>query len=271
MRYKSFSYFYNIIHTKPSRRNPLRLIIIKKILQSLMKKIALGFFFIFFLAFSSQAQILIAALFGDKLNSGNIEFGLNGGFNRSTFLVREDASGLNNFNLGFFFHFKMTENNKGFLSTGVHVKSNVGAGGMPTYSIGDPEFDEVFADGELSTKLNVFYVPILWQQRLGKIYVEGGIQPGLRYKGFDYFNVEEYGGELEYKKDVRDDYSRLDFGFVGGLGYRMNPGPVSTSVGLNYYYGVVDVYKAETYDLKNSSLYVYVRIPIGAGADKKVN
>ncbi len=236
-----------------------------------MKKIALGFFFIFFLAFSSQAQILIAALFGDKLNSGNIEFGLNGGFNRSTFLVREDASGLNNFNLGFFFHFKMTENNKGFLSTGVHVKSNVGAGGMPTYSIGDPEFDEVFADGELSTKLNVFYVPILWQQRLGKIYVEGGIQPGLRYKGFDYFNVEEYGGELEYKKDVRDDYSRLDFGFVGGLGYRMNPGPVSTSVGLNYYYGVVDVYKAETYDLKNSSLYVYVRIPIGAGADKKVN
>jgi hypothetical protein len=236
-----------------------------------MKKFALGFLFSFFLAFTSDAQVLIAALFGDKLNSGKIEFGLNGGFNRSWFLDRDDASGLNNFTLGFFFHVKMTESNKGFLSTGVHVKSNVGASGMPTYSIGDEEFDDVYADGELSTKLNVFYVPIMWQQRLGNVYVEGGIQPGLRFKGFDYFNVDEYGGELEYKRDVRDDYTRFDFGMVGGLGYRMNPGPVSTSFGVNYYYGFVDVYKPDTYNLKNSSLYVYVRIPIGAGASKKEN
>ncbi len=234
-----------------------------------MKKSALIFVFTFFLAISSQAQVLIAALFGDKLNSGKIEFGLDGGMNRSWFLGRSDASGLNNFNLGFFFHIKMTENNKGFISTGVHVKNNVGASGMPTYSIGDPDFDEIYADGELTTKVNVFHVPIMWQQRLGKVFVEGGIQPGLRYTAFDIFELEDFGGDLEYKKDVKDDYTRLDFGMVGGMGYRFDPGPVSTSVGLNYYYGLVDVYKAETYDLKNSSLYVYVRIPIGAGKNKE--
>ncbi|WP_343854993.1 outer membrane beta-barrel protein [Algoriphagus jejuensis] len=209
------------------------------------------------------------AIFGDQLNSGKIEFGLDGGYNRSWYLAREDSHGLNNFNLGFFFHVKMTENSTGFISTGVHVKSNVGASGMPTYSIGDAEFDDVYAEGELTTKVNVFYVPIMWQQRLGKVFLEGGIQPGLRAKAFDYFKVDDYGGELEYKNDVRDNYTRLDFGLVGGLGYRLKKGPVSTSIGVNYYYGVVDVYKPETYNLKNSSMYVYARIPIGAGGSKE--
>lgn len=233
-----------------------------------MKKIHIVFLFLLFLPLASHAQVLIVAIFGDQLNSGKIEFGLDGGYNRSWYLDKEGAEGLNNFNLGFFFHIKIAENNKGFISTGVHVKSNVGASGMPTYSIGDPEFDEVYANGELTTKVNVFYVPIMWQQRLGKVFVEGGIQPGLRYKAYDYFNVEDLGGELEYKKDVRDDYTSLDFGMVGGLGYRFNDGPVSTSAGINYFYGVVDVYKPETQNLKNSSLYVYVRIPIGAGGSK---
>lgn len=233
-----------------------------------MKKIFLSFLLYIFFSVSTKAQVLIVAIFGDQLNSGKIEFGLDGGYNRSWYLDKEGAEGLNNFNLGFFFHIKMTESNKGFISTGVHVKSNVGASGMPTYSIGDPEFDDVYVNGELTTKVNVFYAPIMWQQRLGKVFVEGGIQPGLRYKAYDYFNVEDYEGELEYKRDVRDDYTRLDFGMVGGLGYRFNDGPVSTSVGMNYFYGVVDVYKPETQNLKNSSLYVYVRIPIGAGGSK---
>lgn len=233
-----------------------------------MKIKLIAFIAFFLLSLSTQAQVLIVAIFGDQLNSGKIEFGLDGGYNRSWYLDKEGAEGLNNLNLGFFFHIKMTESATGFISTGVHVKSNVGASGMPTYSIGDPEFDDVYADGELTTKVNVFYVPIMWQQRLGKVFVEGGIQPGLRTKAFDYFNVEEYGGELEYKRDVRDDYTRLDFGLVGGLGYRFKESPVSTSAGLNYYYGIVDVYKPETENLKNSSLYVYFRIPIGAGGGK---
>lgn len=227
------------------------------------------FLFAFFLYSSTQAQVLIVALFGDKLNSDKIEFGLNGGLNRSWYLDREDSEGLNNLNLGFFFHIKMTENSTGYISTGIHVKSNVGASGMPTYSIGDPSFDEVYANGELTTKVNVFYMPIMWQQRLGKVYLEGGIQPGLRTKANDYFKVEDFDGELEYKRDVRDDYARLDFGLVGGLGYRLKDERISPSIGVNFYYGVVDVYKPETQTLKNSSLYTYIRIPIGAGGTKE--
>lgn len=234
-----------------------------------MKNRLLSFLFAFFLYSSSQAQVLIVAIFGDKLNSDKIEFGLNGGFNRSWYFDREDSEGLNNFNLGFFFHIKMTENSTGYISTGVHVKSNVGASGMPTYPIGDSSFDEVYANGELTTQVNVFYLPIMWQQRLGKVYFEGGIQPGLRTKANDIFEVDDFGGELEFKRDVRDNYTRLDFGVVGGMGYRFKNERISPSLGLNFYNGLVDVYKPDTQRLQNSSLYAYIRIPIGAGAAEK--
>ncbi len=221
----------------------------------------------FLLTSAARAQVLIVAIFGDKLNSGKIEFGLDGGYNPSWLIGQKEAETLNNFNLGFFFHVKLSE--KSFISTGVHVKSNVGGSGMPTYSIGDPEFDNVYANGELTTKLSIFYVPIMWQQRFNQFFIEGGIQPGLRSKVKDIFTAENYGGELEYTRNVSDDYTRLDFGLVGGMGYRLKPGPVSTSLGVNYYYGMVDVYKPDDLKITNATLYVYVRIPIGAGEKNK--
>lgn len=215
----------------------------------------------------APAQIIIAAIFGDELNTGKIEFGLEGGYNPSWFLKQPEAKTLNNFNLGFFFHIKLTDNS--FISTGVHVKSNVGASGLPIYSLGDPALDATFAPGERTTKLSVFYVPILWQQRFNRFYVEGGIQPGLRSRVRDIFTVEDAGGDLEYTREVSDDYTRLDFGFAGGMGYRLLPGPVSTSLGLTYYHGIVDVYKPAGETVTNATLYLYARIPIGAGKKKE--
>ena len=43
------------------------------------------------------------------------------------------------YKLSSYFHFKMAEN--AYISTGVLVKSDVGGTGMPTYAIGDPDFD----------------------------------------------------------------------------------------------------------------------------------
>ena len=39
-----------------------------------------------FLVFTSNAQVLISILLGDKLNTGKIEFGLEGGANWSTII-----------------------------------------------------------------------------------------------------------------------------------------------------------------------------------------
>lgn len=228
-------------------------------------KVKIFFLLLFFsTSIKVNAQIIIGLLFGEALNTDKIEFGLTGGFNRSNFNGYNDSEGLNNFNLGFYFHIMLKENS--FISTGVLVKSNVGATGMPTYALGDPSFDEIFEDGVLTTKVNYFYVPIMYQHRIkNRLLVEGGIQSGLRSGAFDYFELESNGGELEFRKNVGSDFTRLDFGFIGGFGYKLKNDLKSMSVGILYYRGIVDVKKTTDALVNNSSLNVYLRIPIGTG------
>lgn len=219
-----------------------------------------------------NSQVLISLVFGDALNTEKIEFGLVGGLNRSYILDIEESKGLNNFNIGFYFHIHTFESS--YISTGVLVKSNVGASGMPTYPIGDPEFDSVFSSGELTKKINYFYVPIMWHQRFNnRWYLEGGIQAGLRGNAYDFFVIskedETYGGEVAYKRIVRDDYAHLDFGFIGGVGYKFRKQVKSVAVGINYYYGLVDVSKVPDVTIQNSSVYFYVKVPIGTNPKEK--
>jgi len=123
-------------------------------------KFFIGVLLLFISIKPSHGQVLISLLFGDALNSEKIEFGLAGGVNRSYLNDIPEAKGMNNFNLGFYFHIYLK--NSSYLSTGVMVKSTVGASGMPTYSIGDEDFDSLFVDGSLTKKINCFYVPIMF-------------------------------------------------------------------------------------------------------------
>jgi len=213
-----------------------------------------------------KGQVLISLLFGEALNTDKIEFGLVGGFNRSWIYDLDDSKGLNSFNIGFYFHFMLKQNPNSFLSTGVLVKSNVGASGMPTYPIGDDDFDSVFVDGELTKQINYFYVPILYQQRFkNRWYVEGGFQLGLRNKAYDIFEIEAHDGDVSYKVDARDDYKHLDAGLMAGIGYKLKRRLKSSAVGINYYYGLMNISNIPDQKIKNSALYVYFKIPIGAG------
>ena len=217
-----------------------------------------------------KGQVLISLLFGEALNTDKIEFGLVGGFNRSWIYDLEDSKGLNNFNIGFYFHFMLKNNPNSFLSTGVLVKSNVGASGMPTYPIGEADFDSVFADGELTKQINYFYVPILYQQRFkNRWYLEGGFQLGLRNKAYDIFEIEAFDGDVSYKVDARDDYKHLDAGLMAGVGYKLKKRLKSSAVGINYYYGLMNISNVPDQKIKNSALYVYFKLPIGAGMKDK--
>lgn len=215
-----------------------------------------------------KSQVLISLLFGDALNTPNIEFGLVGGDNISYFTDVPDSRAMGNFNIGFYFHILLKENS--YLSTGVLVKSNVGATGMPTYSIGDAAFDSIYASGNLTTKINYFYVPILFQQRFhnNRWYLEGGFQVGLRNKVYDIFDQYAFDGDLTYTTDVRDDYRRFDAGLMGGAGYKFKKEIKSIAVGVNYYYGLVNVSKVSDRSVKNAAAYLYIKIPIGANAEK---
>jgi hypothetical protein len=232
-------------------------------MKNLIKTSLLVLFLLF--SFTLKAQVLISLLFGEKLNTPKIEFGLVGGLNRSYLNDISNSEGKNYFNIGFYFHINVKENS--FISTGVLVKSNVGATGMPVYALGDAEFDSVYKDGTLTKKISCYYVPVMFQQRFNnRWYIEAGPQFGLRTIANDILETSTLDGDLTYTKDVKDQYTRLDFGLNGGVGYKTKRILKSMAVGVSYYYGLVNVCKTPDVTMKNSSLNIYFKLPIGLGA-----
>ncbi len=155
--------------------------------------------------------------------------------------------------------------------TGVLVKSSMGSSGLPVYSLNDPILDIAFTGGEVRRKINYFNVPIAMKYRFrNNFFAEGGIMPALRAKAYDIFTTDVADkNDLEYKKDIRNEIHALDFGLIGGVGYRLMGGN-GMNLSVRYYYGLVDVViNDSTPDQYNTSLYLSVGIPIGAGKAKE--
>ncbi len=213
----------------------------------------------------SRSQILISILLGDKLNSGAIEFGLTGGFNRNNLIGLKNSGGTNNFNLGFYFDFRLQKEKAWYIYTGVLVKSTMGAGDVPVYALNDPDLDSIMVGGHIDRKINYFNVPATVKYRFkNNIFLLGGFQFGLRHRATDEFtNTVNSKNDLIYKHNTRDNYKRLDAGLTAGIGYKFKYG-ITMNIGLRYYYGLVDVFKEGPDYGTNSSLNVFAEIPIGA-------
>lgn len=236
-----------------------------KYLQLFLLTLAIG------LSQNANSQILISLLLGDKLNSPNLEFGLEGGFNSSNIKGGESFKSVGDFHLGFYFDFRIK--NEWFFHTGVRVKTSVGAKGIPVYPTGNPDIDSVFVNGEVHRQLNYFYVPATIKHRFkNNIFLEGGFQTGLMYKASDIFVESTFDkDDSSLKLNVRDEYNRIDFGLAVGAGYKIMKN-LGMSIGLLYYHGVVDIYKDQRVGY-NRSYYAYVFIPIGRGkaAESEIN
>jgi len=246
-------------------------------MKNLSKKlVAIGAFILMISIYqTAQSQILISLLLGDKLNSPNLEFGVEGGFNRSWLSGIDESTGLSTFQLGFYFDIRIK--NDLWLNTGVRVKSNGGAKDLNPYSLDDPELDSVFLDGHVERKLGYWYVPAHLKYRFGKnkqFFVMAGGQIGLRNKVSDtFYNTYLDKNDVSFKKNIDDQIKSIDVGLSGGLGYKFKGSGMN--LGLTYYHGLTNIMKPTNleqynYTSKNSSLYLYVDIPIGAGyKDKK--
>ena len=210
----------------------------------------------------ANSQVIISLLLGDNLNTGKIEFGLDGGLNLSSQTGTEGGKSLSTFNLGFYFDIKLKDPSW-MVHTGVIVKSRMGIASLPPYSLGDTNLDNSFKGGEVDRKLDYFNVPVMIKYKFkNNFYAETGPTFGLFYNSFDEFTNEVNDDDLVYQVERKKDYYLLDAGWTTGIGYRLSKGN-GINLGIRYYLGFVDVTADDASSVKNRSLYFAVGIPIG--------
>ncbi len=212
--------------------------------------------------YTSQSQVLISLLLGDKLNSDKIEFGLDGGLNYSQMSGFESSKMLPTFNIGFYFDFKLK--NQLYLNSGMLVKSNVGLDALTQSDVSILDTATVyFSGGNYSQKTSYFHIPIALKYRFkNHFYVHAGPQFALRSKAFLIFKGEQNNKEVEIKTDNRALFTRLEVAAIAGVGYKLKKG-TGMNIGVKYFYGLTNIFKDDYFNARNSSLYVYVGIPIG--------
>lgn len=220
---------------------------------------------LFLCAQTARSQVIISILLGDKLNTGKIEFGLDGGLNLADINGVQGATLTSRFNIGFYFDFKL-KNPSWMFHTGVIVKSTMGAEGIPVYTLNDARLDSLFVNGKVERKINYFNVPFMMKYKFNKaIYAEGGIMLGLRAKAYDIFTQSiERDDDITYEKEVSDQFHRIDAGVIAGIGYRLMGGN-GMNLGIRYYLGMMNMRIDSGPRQNNQSLYFTVGIPIGAG------
>jgi hypothetical protein len=230
-----------------------------------MKKYLIISFLALLYSNRSNGQVLISLLLGDKINSGKLEFGLDGGANWSNISNLDEGKGTVGFNLGFYFDFKMNE--KLYIHTGVIVKSPMGSKDLSPYLLGNDDLDSVLSTGSVRRKLRYFNVPVFLKYRfVDHFFAEFGPQVGWLHKAIDEFSTELFEkNDLTFQNNIRDEYRRIDAGITLGLGYRLMKGN-GMNLGIRYYCGLVNILKENPNgSQRNSSLYLFVGIPIGAG------
>lgn len=213
-----------------------------------------------------QSQVLLSLLFGDKLNSEGLEFGLEGGFNYANISDIGGGKMLRNFNLGFYFDITLKESLH--LDTGVLVKSNLGANNLTTDDLSFLEISPEPESGTYSQQISYFIVPILLKYSLkNRIYFEAGPELALMRNAYVEFNHKSDAEDINIKYHNTDKINRIDAGITLGTGYKLMKNDGMT-LGIKYYFGMVDVYKQKS-GTKNNSLFLRLNVPIGANAAKK--
>lgn len=217
----------------------------------------------------AQSQVLISLLLGNKLNSDKIKFGLEGGVNFANVTNLETATTSTNFNIGFYFDFKLKDSPNWFLHTGVIVKSTMGAKLAP-YSLNDENLDALFADGEVKRKLNYWNIPFLVRYKFNNnVFIEAGPMVGILYKGVDEFTNEVNEDDLSYSNNIRKEHTRFDIGLEGGIGYQTEKFMNGMNFGARYYHGLLNSSTTANANQQNTSYYIFVGLPIGAGEKAK--
>lgn len=225
--------------------------------------------FLIFMANTANSQILISIIFGDKLNSEGLEFGLDGGVNFSSISGMEQNQYATNLHLGFYFDIRLK--NQWNLNTGVLVKSSQGASALSENDVKElyPEIVDVVDSGDYAQGLGYFNVPIMLKYKFkNHFFAEFGGQAALLINA--RMNYSHSYDDVELKTSYKniDSFNRIDAGLLGGFGYKLQKG-TGMNIGFKYYHGLVDISKNSSLKNFNRVFYLKVDIPIGKAKAEK--
>ncbi len=216
-----------------------------------------------------RGQVLLSILFGDKLNTDAIIFGLHldYGWNKITSIEPQDPLG--KLNLALFFDVRIDEHWRAEIEA--LAKHTRGGEGISPYPLNDPQLDIQFANGSVERKLNYVGLMSALQYTIEHSwYIEAGPQLTIRTKAKDIFTTKTDDGELSLTRDIRDDVARWEFSLVSGLGYKLGKG-TGMAFGIRYNWGISDVMINNTGFEQNRGFYVVSNIPIGRKKKEKTN
>ena len=212
---------------------------------------------------SLYAQVIIALLFGEKLNTGNLQFGIE---------VTPSLTNISNIqsrvkdglNLGIYLNIKMKERLL------IHIegvaKGTFGAKSIIPYSTGNDTLDNLFSEGSVTRKIKAFSLPVMLRYGITDLFfVDAGIQPNMQLGAKDIFKSTVNDNELTYTKNINDQITLLDFGLTAGVEYKFSKAKSSMGIGIRYFGGLVDIDKLIPGKQANNAWLFNVTIPIGTG------
>ena len=215
-----------------------------------------------------NSQVLIAVLFGDKLNSGKLEFGLVVS-PTLTNITNSESDNRVGLNLSLFFN--IWPANKFSIRVEMSPKTAFGAKNITPYSLGNDSLDHFFESGSVERIIRTMNLTMLGRYSFSPhFFVDAGFQPDVLLKNAkDIFTADFNGSELQYTQELKDRFTRLSFQFAAGLFYRFKPSIGSMGMGIRYVHGITDIDKVLKGTQSNRAWQLNISIPIGAVPKEK--
>lgn len=113
-------------------------------------------------------------------------------------------------------------------------------------------------------KLNYLTIPVLFRLNPPMLYIEAGPYVGFLLNAKNDMNLSINGTPtISQTTDVKENYSKTEFGLIGGAGLKFGLGPVKFNAGLRYTMGLSNINKDDTYTNKNAVLTLLAGFTLG--------
>ncbi len=208
-----------------------------------------------------QAQVIMSLLFGDKLNTDELAFGIHLDYGSTKPTNLSSGNGFSSFNIGLFMNYKLNEH--WHINGEAMAKWKKGAEDLDPYSLGDAALDQAFADGQYQRTIGYLGLPVTVQYYAApRWFIESGPSVALRLKAVDLFRADKPQGALIFDNGSKDRTNAWDLGMLFGTGTTMGKGH-DILVGLRYSLGFSDAFTDMDGRQAHRGWNVYANIPIG--------